>query len=61
MQDEQTYLRGQYEEIVQHCEYLLRNAVDPKILARALESKLRAAAELARLDREMASLPMTNS
>ena len=51
MQDEYTYLRGQYEAIMQHCEYLLRASSDPKILALAMESKRQAAAELAKLKR----------
>lgn len=54
MKDEYAYLRGQYESIVQHCEYLLRNSVDAAIRARALDSKKKAAAELARLDRQLA-------
>ena len=51
MQDEYTYLREQYEEILAHCEYLLRNSVDERILALAKDSMKRAAAELARLNR----------
>lgn len=54
MKDEYAYLRGQYESIVQHCEYLLRNSVDAAIRARALDSKKKATAELARLDRQLA-------
>ena len=50
MPDEYAFLRGQYEEILRHCEYLLRNSADPKILAMANASKQRAEVELARLN-----------
>lgn len=58
MQDEYAYLRGQYQEIVQHCEYLLSHSIDPGIRARASESKTRAEAELARLQRQMSCTPV---
>lgn len=55
MRDEYSFLRSQYEEIVEHCEYLLNHSADPNIRARADDSKKRAQAELARLDRQMAA------
>ena len=61
MQDEYSYLRGQYQEIVEHCEYLLRNAVDPAILAKARESLRHASAELARLNRRRPVKILTNA
>jgi hypothetical protein len=51
MQDEYAYLRGQYEAIVDHCEYLLRISSDPTILRMAEKSRRQAAAELAKLNR----------
>ncbi len=51
-QDEYAYLRNQYQEILSHCEYLLKHSGDPKILAHANESKQRATADLARLNRQ---------
>jgi hypothetical protein len=59
MKDEYEYLRGQYEEILRHCDYLLRNSGDPTILARANESKQKASAELARLNRQLLAIPST--
>ena len=61
MKDEYTYLRGQYEEVLRHCEYLLRNSADPIILSRANESKQRAQEELARLNRQVLGIPRTNT
>lgn len=60
MRDEYAYLRGQYEEIVRHCDYLLHNSADPKVLAKANESKQKASAELARLNRQMVGIATTN-
>ncbi len=51
MKDEYSYLRGQYEAILQHCEYLLHNSADPKILMMARDSMQKASSELARLNR----------
>jgi len=61
MKDEYQYLRGQYEEIVTHCEYLLRNSADPVVRAKANESKQKASAELARLDRQLLAIPLTTT
>ena len=55
MRDEYSFLRSQYEEIVEHCEYLLSHSIDPKIRAKADVSKRKAQSELARLDRQVAA------
>lgn len=55
MVDEYSFLRSQYEEIVEHCEYLLSHSIDPNIRVKAEDSKLKAQAELARLNRQMAA------
>jgi len=55
MRDEYSFLRSQYEEIVEHCEYLLSHSLDPMIRAKADDSKKQAEAELARLDRQVAA------
>jgi hypothetical protein len=51
MVDEYAYLRSQYLEIIEHCDYLLRHSADTKTLARANESKQLAQQELARINR----------
>jgi hypothetical protein len=53
MVDEYAYLRNQYLEIIQHCDYLLRSSADTATLARANESKQHAQKELARLNRNV--------
>jgi len=53
MVDEYSYLRNQYLEIIQHCDYLLRNSADSATLARANESKQQAQRDLARLNRNV--------
>ena len=55
MRDEYSFLRSQYQEIVEHCEYLLRHSIDPNIRNKAKDSKIKAQAELARLDRQVAA------
>jgi hypothetical protein len=55
MHDENRYLRSQndlrsqYEKIIQHCEYILGNSIDERLLARVRETKQRAEKALARL------------
>jgi len=61
MQDQYAYLRGQYEEIVEHCEYLLRNSIDPGIRAKAQDSMQKAMTQLARLNRQLTGIPETNA
>ena len=61
MQDEYAYLRAQCEEILDHCDYLLRHCVDPKVLAKAEESKQKAAEQLERLNRQSACEPGVGS
>ena len=61
MKDEYNYLRGQYEEVLRHCEYLLRNSADPVVLARANETKQRTQADLARLNRQIIGVVRTNA
>jgi hypothetical protein len=51
MVDEYAYLRNQYLEIIEHCNYLLRSSADPATLTRANESKQQAQHDLARLNR----------
>jgi hypothetical protein len=55
MRDEYSFLRSQYEEIVEHCEYLLSHSIDPSIRNKAKDSKVKAQAALARLDRQVAA------
>jgi len=55
MRDEYSFLRSQYQEIVEHCEYLLSHSIDPNIRNKAKDSKSKAQAELARLDRQVAA------
>ena len=50
MADEYFYLRNQYVEIIDHCDYLLRTTADPATLAKANESKQQAQRDLARLN-----------
>ena len=50
MHDEYSFLRGQYEEILRHCDYLLRHSTDVRVLSMASESKERAEHGLAELD-----------
>ncbi len=49
MIDEYAYLRSQYEAIIEHTSYLLRNCPDRDTLNRAYESRQRAQHDLARL------------
>lgn len=51
MNDEYNYLRTQYLEIIDHCEYLLHNSADPNVLWKAKDTKLRAEEKLASLNR----------
>jgi hypothetical protein len=50
VKDEYAYLRGQYLEIIEHCEYLLQNSADPVVLSRANETKQCAMDKLARMN-----------
>jgi hypothetical protein len=49
--DEYNYLRTQYVEIIDHCDYLLHNSADPNVLWKAKDTKLRAVEKLANLNR----------
>ena len=53
MVDEYAYLRNQYLEIIEHCNYLLRSSADPTTLSRANDSKQQAQRDLARLNRNV--------
>lgn len=50
MKDEYAFLRSQYLEIIEHCEYLLRNSGDPVVLSKANETRQTATEKLARLN-----------
>ena len=61
MNDEYNYLRTQYLEIIDHCEYLLRNSADPDVLWKAKDTKLRAAEKLASLNRRTSGAAKSGS
>jgi hypothetical protein len=50
VKDEYAFLRNQYLEIIEHCEYLLNNSGDPQVLSKANETKRSAMEKLARLN-----------
>ncbi len=52
MHSQFAFLRGQYEEIIDYCDYLLRNSTDSTVIANAITSKERAVQYLERLQRE---------
>ncbi len=50
MLDEYTFLRRQYEAIIEHTNYLLRSADDLSIVDKAYETRARALRDLQRLN-----------
>lgn len=47
--DDYAYLRSQYEAIIEHTEYLMKNSPDKRVVETAHQSKRRAQHDLERL------------